>query len=147
MKKIFLLDIAGEEKYLTTIRNFFSEAVRESGFIVEESDAAYLEMAINEFCENIIKYGYSGKPGRILLRIIVESDRISAVIIDRGVPHNILEYDPISKETLVEKGLKGKLGIRMIKTVCDRIYYKRLKGKNKTILIKYSGNHKPGKSN
>ncbi len=142
MRRIFLIDMLADEKYLTTIRAFFTQSVKWSGAAVSHDDVIYLELAINEFCENIIRYGYKDKVGRILLKIVVEEDRVSAVIIDKGLPHNILEYDPVSKETLVDKGIKGKLGIRMIKTVCDKIYYRRLKNKNKTILVKYAGTGK-----
>ncbi|MCE5300430.1 MAG: ATP-binding protein [Spirochaetia bacterium] len=140
MKKIFIMDMLADEKYLLTIRNFFTESVKGSGIPLPVDDVDYLELAVNEFCENIIRYGYRGRyNGRILLKVAVESDRISVIIIDRGEPHNILEFDPASHETLVEKGVQGKLGIKMIKTVCDRIYYKRLKGKNKTMLVKIAG--------
>jgi anti-sigma regulatory factor (Ser/Thr protein kinase) len=65
---------------------------------------------------------------------------VEITIIDWGQPFDILKYQPPDKEVLFSGEIKGKLGIRTVKTICDKILYKRLKGKNKTILIKNISN-------
>jgi anti-sigma regulatory factor (Ser/Thr protein kinase) len=136
VKKIFLIDMQADENCPATISGFFSRSVKDSVSSKAEPEVALLEKAINELCRDIIKYGYKGRPGRILLKVTAEQGRISAVIIDGGAPRNIHEYDPISKKT---KGIGGKPGSAMISKICDKIFYKRLNGKNRTTLVKYYG--------
>ena len=136
MDKTFTMEVPAEHEYLKVVRNFFTQCVKVSGFKISDNDTTYLEMAINEFCENIVRHGYKDSAGDMLIKVQVNDLKIKTIIIDSGEEHNILEYDPIAKETLVQKGIQGKLGIRMIKTICDKIEYKRLKGKNRTTLIK-----------
>lgn len=136
MYKTFTVEVPAEHEYLRVIRNFLTQCVKTGGFNITDGDAAYLEMAINEFCENIVRHGYKDTRGCIAIKVQVNESKIRTTITDSGEPYNILEYDPIAKEVLVQKGIQGKLGIRMIKTICDKIEYRRLKNKNRTILIK-----------
>lgn len=136
MKKILSIEVPAEQSNLFIIRNFYTQSIRSGCAAISEADIAYMELAVNEFCENIIRHGYKGGPGTINIRIIADEDKIRTVITDSAKPYNILEYDPIDKEKLVEKGIKGRLGIRMIKTICDSIKYTRLNNKNKTVLTK-----------
>jgi len=136
MKKIFSIEAPAEQGNLHIIRNFYSQSIRSGCPAISDADTAYMELAVNEFCENIIRHGYKGSQGTINIRLIVYENKINTVITDSAKPYNILEYEPIDKEKLVEKGIKGRLGIRMIKTICDRIKYTRLNNKNKTVLTK-----------
>ena len=136
MKKIFSIELPAEQDNLFIIRKFYSQSIRSGSAAISDADIAYMELAVNEFCENIMRHGYKGAQGTINIRLIVYENKINTVITDSAKPYNILEYEPIDKEKLVEKGIKGRLGIRMIKTICDRIKYTRLNNKNKTVLTK-----------
>lgn len=134
MNKSFSMDTIAEDKSLQVIRTFFTDALKN---IFAHDDVIYLEMCLNEMCENIIRHAYAPeKSGPISIRMKVDDNNVKITVIDRGKPFSVLDYDPIDKKTLVDREIKGKLGIRTIKTVCDRIVYKRLKGKNKTIMIR-----------
>ena len=134
MEKSFAMDAVAEDRSLRVIRNFFTDALKN---LFAHDDVIYLEMCLNEMCENIIKHAYTPEnPGPISIRMKVDDNAVKITVIDRGRPFSVLDYDPMDKSILVEKGIKGKLGIRAIKTVCDRIFYKRLKGKNKTVMIR-----------
>lgn len=136
MKKYFSIEVPAEYRYLAIIRNFYSQCLKGSGLVHHDNDVLHLELAINEFCENVIKHGYDGPGGYIMIKIKVDRDSINTAIFDNGIPHNMLEYKPIDKQTLVEKGIRGKLGIRMIRTVCSDIQYRRLVNRNRTVFIK-----------
>jgi anti-sigma regulatory factor (Ser/Thr protein kinase) len=128
------MDTIADEKSLAVIRNFFADALKN---MFRHDDVVYLEMCLNEMCENVIKHAYAPeKRGPINIKMKVDEKAVRITVIDRGKPFNMLEYDPIDKATLVDQGIKGKLGIRTMKTVCDRIYYQRLKGKNKTVFVR-----------
>ncbi len=139
MKKIFFTEAQADMGELAGIRASFNKAVADSGVIVSRQNIKQMELAINEFCENVIRHGYAEKKGRILLKYVIEHNGMKVEITDSGVPYNMLEYVPMSKDVLVERGIKGKLGIGMIMNVCDRIIYERGNGKNKTSLIIYHG--------
>lgn len=131
---LLLLEVPAQSKNLQIIRNFIVYSLENS---FNKNDIYELEVCLNEICENIVKYSYEeNQNGYILIKIQIKSNLIKATIVDRGKPFNILEYQPPDKEILLMQGIKGKLGIRTVKTICDKILYKRLKGKNKTVLIK-----------
>jgi serine/threonine-protein kinase RsbW len=134
MPKQFSIEAAADPRNLKAIRGFFTEAAR--GNLAQE-DIYSMEVCLNEICENIVRHGYEeGEQETINIKMRFDENSARITIIDRGKPFNILEYEPMDIRTIVRKGIKGKLGIRTIKTICDRIYYKRLKGKNQLVLIK-----------
>jgi anti-sigma regulatory factor (Ser/Thr protein kinase) len=142
MYKNFSLETIAEEKSLSAIRSFFTDALKN---LFRHDDIVYLEMCLNEMCENVIKHAYAPeKRGPINIKMKVDDKTISITVIDRGKAFSILDYEPMDKEMLVAKGIKGKLGIRAMKTICDNIKYKRLKGKNKTTFIKHRKLTQPG---
>jgi anti-sigma regulatory factor (Ser/Thr protein kinase) len=134
MPKQFSVKTKAEPRNLKSIRDFFEKAARGN---MEQEDVFRMEVCLNEICENIIRYGYEKrKRETINIKARFDKGEVRITVIDKGKPFNLLEYDPIDTGTLVKKGIKGKLGIRIIKTVCDDIHYKRLKGENQTVLIK-----------
>jgi anti-sigma regulatory factor (Ser/Thr protein kinase) len=134
MEKQFMIETAAEPQNLKVIREFFHETA--AGNLAQE-DIYYMEVCINEMCENIIRHGYEEHERETIhIKINFDDGYVRVTIVDRGKPFNVLEYEPIAMETLIKKGIKGKLGIRTIKTICDKIYYKRLKGKNQLVLVK-----------
>jgi len=128
------LTVPAENKSLQIIRNFTVQSLEHS---FNKNNVYELEVCLNEICENIVKYSYEeNKNGNILIKIKIKSDIIRVIIIDTGKPFNILEYQPPDKDMLVKNEIKGKLGIRTVQTICDKILYKRLKEKNRTEIIK-----------
>jgi anti-sigma regulatory factor (Ser/Thr protein kinase) len=142
MHKHFSMDTIADERSLAVIRNFFADALKN---LFRHEDVVYLEMCLNEMCENVIKHAYApDRHGPINIKMKVDDKAVRITVVDRGKPFNMVEYDPIDKETLVAEGIKGKLGIRAMKTMCDKITYKRLKGKNKTVFIRNRKKEKTG---
>jgi len=139
-KRRLLLEVPAESKNLQIIRNFIFYSLENS---FNKNSIYELEVCLNEICENIIKYSYEeNQKGYIFIKIEIKANSVKTTIIDRGKPFNILKYEPPDKEFLFKQEIKGKLGIRTVKTICDKIYYYRLKGKNKTVLIKNISNAK-----
>ncbi len=134
MPKQFSIEAVANPQNLKAIRTFFEEAARDN---LAQEDINYMEVCLNEICENVIRHGYEeGENETINIKIRFDESSVKITIIDKGKPFNLLEYEPIDTTTLVKEGIKGKLGIRTVKTICDKIYYKRLKGKNQVVLIK-----------
>lgn len=135
IKNILTLKVGAESKNLQMIRDFIDCSL-ENNF--NKNDIYEFKVCLNEICENIIKYSYDvNHKGYIFIKMQSTLNSIKATIIDGGKSFNIIEYQPPDKEILFKEEIKGKLGIRTIKRICDKILYRRLKGKNKTVLIKY----------
>jgi len=134
MEKQFCIELAAESKNLMAIRRFFLATAKD---IIPADDAGYLEVCLNEVCENIIRHGYEIKEhGKINIKVQFGKKDTRITVIDWGKPFDPLSYETMSNEELVKKGIKGKLGIRTIKKICDKIYYERLKNKNKLVMIR-----------
>jgi anti-sigma regulatory factor (Ser/Thr protein kinase) len=134
MSKEFSLETTAEHRSLKVIRNFFTDAVTNS---FGPEDVVFLEMCINEVIENVIKHAYPAHaPGPVSIKLQVTDRELRTTITDRGRPFDLTAYTPINKQELVEQGIKGKLGIRAVKKICDKITYRRLKGKNRTVFVR-----------
>ncbi len=133
MKEKFTLVVPAKEKFLGVVRGFLTGPIERK---LRSPDVSYLELCLNEICENIIEHGYKGDEGKIIIRLVIGTKKVVITVIDRAAPFNIIEYKPPDKKELLEKGIKGKLGIRAVKNICDKIYYKRLKNKNSLTMVK-----------
>jgi len=131
------IEAFAEPQNLKVIRAFFEEAAK---CYMDRKDIIHMKVCLNEICENIIRHGYE-KGRRETIKIKLQFDKSSArvTVIDRGKPFNLLEYKPMDTDTLMKKGIKGKLGISTIRRVCNKISYKWLKGSNRVVLIKKIG--------
>ncbi|HDT15572.1 MAG TPA: ATP-binding protein [Firmicutes bacterium] len=141
MRDIFLLEMIMDKKSLKLVRVFVKNIVEYAGFSAE--DTGYIELALNEVCENIVRHGYEENRGFVAVKAELNDEFIIITIIDRGREYDISKYKPMKVKKLYENEIKGKLGIRMINSICDKVSYKRLKGKNKTVLVKKRKNTPP----
>ena len=98
-----------------------------------------LTLVIEELIVNTITYGYPVETNKanIELRLTYFSDKtVKVVIIDDGIPFNILKVEkPDINLSLLERP-NGGLGILFVKSKTDMISYKRKNGNNILILFK-----------
>ena len=95
-------------------------------------------LAIEEAVVNVIKHAFTGvaPPHRIALSLAVTPDRLRAELCDNG-----REFDPASAAApdltspLAERE-PGGLGIHLIRTMMDRLEYRREAGENRLVLEK-----------
>ena len=96
-----------------------------------------LNLAIEEAVVNVMNYAYpSGKQGDVNVDVTADSEWLTFVISDKGMP-----FDPTAKEeadtTLsVEERPIGGLGIFLVRQLMDSINYERTDGKNVLTLKK-----------
>jgi anti-sigma regulatory factor (Ser/Thr protein kinase) len=95
-------------------------------------------LAIEEAMANVIKHAFAGvaPPHRIALSLAVASDRLRIELCDNG-----REFDPASAAApdltspLAERE-PGGLGLHLIRTMMDRVEYRREAGENRLVLEK-----------
>lgn len=89
-------------------------------------------LALDELITNIISYGLAGRSDGIITLSIEHADgALRAELADNGPP-----FDPLAAETAkpggaVEERAVGGLGITLVKTVMDRLDYRRDGGFNR----------------
>jgi len=130
-----ILKVKSDLKNLGAIRKFLISFLEQKN--VKKEIIASLALALTELCENLIKYGYKEKKGDIKIQVIATNKNIKINILDKGEPFDISNYKPPDIKQNLKKGIGGKMGIKIIKLMCDKIIYNTNRGINKTTLVKY----------
>jgi anti-sigma regulatory factor (Ser/Thr protein kinase) len=99
-----------------------------------------VRLAVEEVVSNTIRYGYvDAEAHPIVVRATLEGGAISIEIEDDARAFNPLDA-PLPDLTLpVEEKSPGGLGILLLRSVTDRIEYRRVGGKNLLRLIRTLG--------
>jgi anti-sigma regulatory factor (Ser/Thr protein kinase) len=133
-KKIQLkADMAGLDKG----RDFVVEAFIE--MLVDTETTFALTTSYLELFENIIRYGNMGRQGYVTVEVFGDGKTTGVAITDAGSPFSILDYKDVGQAEMIKHGIAGKMGIKTIRTLCDRVEYKREGQFNRHILIKNRG--------
>lgn len=96
-----------------------------------------LQVALDELAGNIIEHGWpDGGPHEFRVRITGRGDRIEIEIEDDG-----REFDPrlAAPPEPVRPGSRprlGGVGVHLAKSLVDRLEYKRVAGRNQTVMMK-----------
>jgi len=95
-------------------------------------------IVIDELLNNIISYAYQDKKEHILdIDINLTGERLAIKITDDGFPFNPLMVPPPDTKLGLEERELGGLGIHLVKNIMDEYQYKRIKGENIIVLVKY----------
>jgi anti-sigma regulatory factor (Ser/Thr protein kinase) len=96
-------------------------------------------LAIEEVVSNILFYAYNDQDEHLIsIELCLVSNGIKIKIIDDGKHFNLLDSSKeVNIHAPVEEREIGGLGIHLLKTMMDKIEYKRDDNKNKLTLIKY----------
>ena len=137
--------LEGSERHLI-LHNDIQQIPQLAEFVEAVADVAHLDvgltmslnLALEEAVSNVIMYAYpSGKQGDVNVDVTADSEWLTFVISDKGMP-----FDPTAKEeadtTLsVEERPIGGLGIFLVKNIMDVVEYTRSDdGKNILSMIK-----------
>ncbi len=94
-------------------------------------------LVVEELGLNVINHAYRGQSGEFEIIITSEEQAITVEIIDNGPPFNMLQDAPLPDvEAEIEERPIGGLGIHLVKTMMDELYYKRDQERNHLILVK-----------
>ena len=95
-----------------------------------------LQVALDEIASNVIKYGWpDGGNHKLCVRISGQQDRIEVEIVDDGREFDPRQAPP-SEPQPAGRRQPGGLGIHLIKQLVDRLEYKRVGGRNRTVMTK-----------
>ncbi|MGC9444571.1 MAG: ATP-binding protein [Candidatus Methanospirareceae archaeon] len=135
VEREFEADLAQLER----IGEFMATVLREFG--LEEQEIFWLQLAVDEACSNIIKYGYAAATGEENTIKICCSRRDGAITVeirDKGKPFDPTTVAPPDLDASLEERQIGGLGIYFMKKLTDEISYAYEDGQNVlTMVVRY----------
>jgi len=110
------------------------QTMRANGFAEEE--ILDTQLAVEEAITNIIRHGYAGTYGEILITCRTTHGHSEVQIEDSAPPFNPLSIpDPDISDNIEDRKIGG-LGVFLIRQVMDEVVYRYESGKNILVLIK-----------
>jgi serine/threonine-protein kinase RsbW len=121
---------------LKGVRDFIRGALKDHG--VSDLQISEMVLALDEMCSNLMIHAHHCNPEELFeLQIEVEKDHpVIFEIIDDGSSFDINQFSEPDLGNLVHEKRKGGLGIRLVKSIMDKIEYQQTSGKNICRLIK-----------
>ena len=102
---------------------------------INEELSNTIDMCSEELFANITFYAYPENRGNIKVTVKNINNEITLIFEDTGIAYNPLEKPDPDITLPPEKRPIGGLGIFMVKTIADKISYKRENGKNTLTLV------------
>jgi serine/threonine-protein kinase RsbW len=121
---------------LKNVRDFIRTSLKNHA--ISELEISEIVLALDEMCSNLIIHAHHCNPDDLFeLTIHVEdNDPIIFELIDDGTVFDINEFTTPAIDSIVHQKRKGGLGIRLVKSIMDKVEYQRIGGRNVCRLVK-----------
>jgi anti-sigma regulatory factor (Ser/Thr protein kinase) len=129
------ISFAAKLENLEPMLDFIEHGARELGF--DARKLSQVRLASEEALVNVINYAYPNKCGNIEIACVKDEKGLLLEIIDWGIPFNPLLLPEPDIKSPMENRKIGGLGIYMVRSIMDRVDYRREEDKNVLTLIKY----------
>lgn len=115
---------------LRGIRDFIRGSLKSHG--VSDLDISEMVLAIDEMCSNLMIHAHQCNPDDLFeLHINAEQNRpIVFEIVDDGAVFDINQFREPELGNIIHEKRKGGLGIRLVKSIMDKVEYERTDGVN-----------------
>ncbi|MCA6379635.1 MAG: ATP-binding protein [Cytophagales bacterium] len=115
---------------LKGVREFIRNSLKGQG--VSELEMGAIVLALDEMCSNLMIHAHHCNPDhKISMNIHIPGhQQFVFEIIDDGSMFDINQYQEQELDSLVHEKRKGGLGIRLVKSIMDKVEYLREDGKN-----------------
>jgi serine/threonine-protein kinase RsbW len=116
------LRIAADIGRLKDVRRFVRESASTHG--ADATSVGDLVQAVDEWVTNVIVHGYRGVAGPIEIKVDREGDEVVVRVRDEAPgfdPRAAPTFDP---DAPLERRPFGKMGIHLIRELCDRFEYR-----------------------
>ncbi|HEY9049311.1 MAG TPA: ATP-binding protein [Ohtaekwangia sp.] len=121
---------------LKGVRDFIRTSLKNHG--VADMQISEIVLAIDEMCSNLMIHAHHCNP-EDLFELHIEVDKNNPVvfeIVDDGTVFDINQFHEPAIDNIVHQKRKGGLGIRLVKSIMDKIEYQNRSGRNVCRLIK-----------
>jgi serine/threonine-protein kinase RsbW len=117
-----VLRIDAEVHRLKDVRSFVRGQARAQG--ADEASIADLVQAVDEWVTNVIVHGYRGESGPIEIEVVPEGAEVVVHIRDQAPAFDPATAPPFDPNLPLERRPAGKMGIHLIRELCDRFEYR-----------------------
>lgn len=138
-----------EEEQRLTVPGVLEEVARVCAFVVEAAEAAGLDeravyhcqMAVDEWCTNVIEHGYTQTPtvnraGRIEIDLRIETGKLLIIVTDDSPRFDPTQISSPRTDQSVDEREPGGLGWFLIKKIMDDVQYDYVDGYNRLQMTK-----------
>lgn len=121
---------------LKGIREFIRTSLK--SLQIPELELSAIVLAIDEMCSNLMIHAHHCNPDHKIELTILEPRKGELVfeIIDEGNVFDINAFHEPNVDNLIHEKRKGGLGIRLVKSIMDKVEYLEREGKNVCRLTK-----------
>lgn len=121
---------------LKGVRDFIRGSLKNHG--ISELVVSEIVLALDEMCSNLMIHAHHCNPDEIFeLNIYVDSNKpLIFELIDDGTVFDINQFMEPALNNIINEKRKGGLGIRLVKSIMDKVEYQKLQGHNVCRLIK-----------
>jgi serine/threonine-protein kinase RsbW len=121
---------------LKGVRDFIRTSLKNhsiSDLVISE-----LVLALDEMCSNLMIHAHHCNPDDLFeLHILVENNKpLVFELIDDGTVFDINQFSEPALNNIINEKRKGGLGIRLVKSIMDKIEYQKISGRNVCRLTK-----------
>jgi serine/threonine-protein kinase RsbW len=136
MERTFSLKVPSSTENLAMIRDFVNGIGTRAG--LPAAEVAKLELAVDEACANVIEHAYGPELIKeVSVRATLDEDTVQIDVVDTGQGFDPSAIPSKSLEELVAERKSGGLGMRLMKSLVDEVYYEMIPGqKNELRMIK-----------
>jgi serine/threonine-protein kinase RsbW len=115
---------------LKYIRDFIRNSLKNHG--ISDLEISEIVLALDEMCSNLMIHSHHCNPDDLFeLHIHVEKNSpLVFELIDDGTVFDINQFATPALDSIVHEKRKGGLGIRLVKSIMDKIEYKKTEGRN-----------------
>ena len=121
---------------LKGVRDFIRNTLKHHS--IPELEISEIVLALDEMCSNLMIHAHHCNPDDLFeLHIkIKKNNPVIFELVDDGTVFDINEFMEPSLNNIVNQKRKGGLGIRLVKSIMDKVEYQSSRGKNVCRLIK-----------
>jgi len=121
---------------LKGVRDFIRGTLKSHN--VQDLQISEVVLALDEMCSNLMIHAHQCNPDDLFeLHITIQKGKpVIFELIDDGTVFDINQFAEPDLGNLVHEKRKGGLGIRLVKSIMDKVEYQKKSGKNVCRLIK-----------
>lgn len=122
IERRFTLHVPSSTENLAMIREFVSYVGVQAG--IDTSRVGKLELAVDEACANVIEHAYSHDTSKeVIIRATFDQETLRIDVEDTGRGFDPAAIPQEALDELVANRRTGGLGMRIMKTLMDKVWY------------------------
>lgn len=129
------LQVPASTQQLSLVRDFVTSHAKDYGF--PEQEIEEIRLAVDEAITNVIKHAYKFDESKtVFITLGKQKQEFWVAIQDKGSAFDITSYKEPDISERVKLGLKGGVGVFLIRKLMDKVEYSRKNSHNEIKMTK-----------